>query len=464
MPKEHLDRYQWNTTRQQPRSVLIHDIPYIITADAKDRVQYLEHKSILVKGDTIADILPAKRALSLKKKVDVVYDAGLRSGAVVMPGFINTHSHPPMYLLRSTTLLKNEFATTEQALEVARKIEQAMTLSDLTISAIGDFTEQQKFGTTTVLSHYHTPTATRAAAEQAHIRLIDAVSVASKTDPAANITSAANSFKTYKNPLVTFGVTIHTLERVTLAELVTLRKWMAKHPKVLLTIHCSETVAEVEAVLVKHGCRPVELLERAKLLSPRIVLSHAVNLNVEEIQLIAKRKANVAHLPTSNRWHRSGVFQFGNFVVAGGFPRIGLGTDSVISKSKLDLVGEALQSKLQHQDSHRPASFEEVFQMLTCNGARVVGMEHKIGKVAKGYKADLTFWKLKDRMFMPYAPHHPETLLGNFITHGGYTARDVMINGRFVISGRRHNVVHESQLLADLQQHHEALRQRVKAS
>lgn len=117
--------------------------------------------------------------------------------------------------------------------------------------------------------------------------------------------------------------------------------------------------------------------------------------------------------------------------------------------------------KLMHQDSLHPASFADIFRMLTSNGARVLNMEHQIGRVLPGYKADLVFWKLKDRMFIPFAEQVPVTLVGNFIAHGGYVARDVMIDGQFVISGRRHNFVNESKLLEDLQRHHSELRKRV---
>ena len=457
----HADRYIWQTSRTVPRSVLIDNIAFYITADRHNQVQYKKGQSILVEGDTISKIMPARQAVKLRRQVDLVYDASVRSGVVVMPGFVNAHAHPPMYLLRSTTLLHNHQATTEEALHVARKVERAMHLSDQTIAALGDFTEQQKFGTTTVLSHYHTPAATTVAAQQAYIRLVDAISVASKTDPSANIATATKALRT-KHTLLTHGITIHTLERVTLQELQAVQKFLARHPKLILTIHCGETLAEVEAIMHKHQLRPVELLAKAKLLSPRLILSHAVHFTTDEIQLLAKHKVGIVHLPTSNRLHKSGQFQYGNYVVAGLGDRIALGTDSVISKSKLDLVSEAFQSKLMHQDTQRAASFEELFLMLTSNAANVVGLGKQVGRILPGYKADLTFWKLKDRMFMPFDPTQPETLLGNFITHGGYTARDVMINGRFVITGRRHNLVNESELLTKLEQHHQALRKRVR--
>lgn len=460
MPTDHTSRYSHITNTDTPQTILIKDGSYVISADEQDEIKVERAKSIFIRNGVIEDIRDAGDEKEWLTQADIIYDAGLRGGTVITPGLINAHAHPPMYLLRSTTLLKNETATTEESLVVARKIERAMMPDDQLVSALGDFTEQQKMGTTTVLSHYHTPAATRAAARQAYIRLVDAISVASKTDPTANIDSALATFSDV-DELISPGLTIHTMERAEIAQLADVKRIMDAHPESMLTIHCGETKTEVEACVTKHGMRPVEVLEQAGLLSERLVLSHAVHLTTEEIALLVKRKVGIAHLPTSNRIHKSGQFPYADFYTFGGTHRIALGTDSVISKSKLDIVSEALQSKIMHQDTVRPVSYTELFSMMTSNGARVVGKGKEIGKILPGYKADIAFWKLKDRDFIPYDSENPETLIGNLISHGGSHVRDLMINGRFVISGRYHQLVNESALIAELQKRHIQLRDRI---
>ena len=95
--------------------------------------------------------------------------------------------------------------------------------------------------------------------------------------------------------------------------------------------------------------------------------------------------------------------------------------------------------------------------MMTINGARVLG-EEKLGRIAPGYKADIAFWKLRDRGFIPFDENDPKTLVGNIISHGGRNIRDLMINGRFVISNRVHNLVNETELLDDIQAAHMSVR------
>ena len=453
-------RYTVHEGVTEPNTVVLKDVSYIISTDAADEVQVEEAKSILIEDGIITDIVQAGKETPWLDKADAVYDAGLRAGTIVTPGFVNCHSHPPMYLLRSSTLLAHHYATTEESLVVARKIERAMDVDDQRVAAIGDFSEQQKFGTTTVVSHYHTPQATRPAARAAGMRVVDCISVASKTDPSANMEKAQATFADVDG-LVSAGITIHTMERVDAAQLAEVKQVMEANPEILLTIHCGETLTEVEGSLQKHGKRPIAVLHEAGLLSHRLLLSHAVHFTEEEIKLLVEHQVGVVHLPTSNRIHKSGEFNYVAFQKYGGADLVSLGTDSVISKNELDIVSEAFQSKIMHQDTEHPPSYPELFKMMTSNGAKVIGKESEIGRVAVGYKADLALWKLKSRPFIPYDETHLETLIGNFISHSGSMVRDLMVDGRFVISRRRHQKVNESELLRDIQDRHRDLLGRI---
>jgi len=98
--------------------------------------------------------------------------------------------------------------------------------------------------------------------------------------------------------------------------------------------------------------------------------------------------------------------------------------------------------------------------MMTANGARVLNMKDR-GKIIAGHKADICFWKLKDRGCIPYDKDNPVTLLGNIITHGGRYVRDLMINGKFVIKDRKHVLIDESKLLEEIQKAHISIRKRI---
>jgi len=99
--------------------------------------------------------------------------------------------------------------------------------------------------------------------------------------------------------------------------------------------------------------------------------------------------------------------------------------------------------------------------MITSQAAQILRLK-RVGKILPGYRADLAFWKLKDRGFLPYNEDKPVSLVGNMITHGGRNVRDLMINGEFIISNRYHNLINESQLLMSLQEAHMDLRKRIE--
>ncbi|MFW6383692.1 MAG: amidohydrolase family protein, partial [Nanoarchaeota archaeon] len=190
------------------------------------------------------------------------------------------------------------------------------------------------------------------------------------------------------------------------------------------------------------------------------IASHAIFLNDDEIKTLIKSNVGVSHLPTSNVIHKSGVFPFWKFYDNDGFRKISLGTDGVVSKSRVDVCSEAYQTRITHL-YHRTVKFGSLFKMITANGARVLGLKNR-GKVMPGYKADLVIWKLNDISCIPFDQDNPVTLISNIITHGGRPVRDLMIDGKFVIMNRRHQHINESSLLRNMQKSHTKMRKKRK--
>lgn len=453
-------------TEGQPETILIHGVKYIITADENDEVVINQDQSILVENGKIKKVFPVSEESQVDlNKVDLIYDASKRGGLVVTPGFINAHAHPPMYMLRSAMTISGEEGTIEEALKNAITHERHMNDEDLFYSTVAAFTEEQKMGITSTLSHYHTPEATFEAALKSHHRLIDAISIASGTDPSRTPEKAEEYIKRFDrkkfpdNQLIRPAISLHYIFRADWDVLKKAKKLLEKYD-IILTMHLGESEMDIQETIKKFGMRPVEVLQKAGLLNSRLVLSHAVHLTIEEIELLAKKKVGIVHLPTSNLIHKSGKLAYYYFHKYGLHETTALGTDSVMSKNRLDLLTEALQARTMHQDS-KLIYYKDLFKMITSNGAKILKLG-KVGKVLPGYQADLAFWKLRDRGFIPFDENDPETLIGNMITFGGRNIRDLMVNGIFVISNRVHNFINESDLLSQIQKSHTDLRKRTQ--
>lgn len=438
------------------QNILIKNIPYIFTCDENDKLVCKKNYSIVIENEKIAKVLPSGKITD--KNFDIVYDAGKRGGIVVTPGLINTHSHIHMYLLRSAMMLDEE-ESVDRTIEAMGRWQRNETDDSYAFSAVGDITEQQKSGITTTLTHGPSFFASEAAARASAHNLINAVSAISNSRPENSPEMVEKLLKEKEEFFSTPAIALHYLFKAKKTDLEKVRKIMEAHD-ILLTFHMAESSEVVQQTLRKHGMSEVEILKKYRFLNSRSVASHAIYLKPDEIVQISESKMGVSHLPTSNVIHKSGTFQFWKFWEAKGFPAISLGTDSVVSKNRLDLLSEAYQARITHLYS-RTIKFGSLFKMMTANGARVLNMPSR-GKIIPGMRADLAFWKLKDRGFVPFDEKEPMTLLGNLITHGGRMVRDLMINGRFVIKSRRHQLVDESKLLAVLQKEHMKMRRRVK--
>ena len=449
-------RYQLLGNPKKLARILIDGAAFIFTVDRNDKLQVLQRHSIYIVNGVIKAVFPAIKKAIPQKNIDLFYDASKRGGVVVTPGFINGHAHPPMYLLRSSMTL-DKGNVVDQVRKMA-ELEKKMNQRDFFLGALGDFTEEQKYGITTILSHYATFQPIDEAARLTHEQVINAVSAVSNSHPENSPAMVARILKNRKKYFSQPAIAVHYLHKATTKELAAIKALIKKY-NVLLTMHAAENEDWVQDGVKKFGKRTVEALVDLGLANRHTILSHAVHLSDNEIKLIRKHKIGIVHLPTSNKLHQSGEMRYLKFVKYHAEKQICLGTDSVISKNSLDLLSEALQTRITHLEKHR-VLYEDLFKMMTSRAAEILQLG-KVGRIQSGYRADLAFWKLKDRGFLPYDEKKPISLVGNMITHGGRNIRDLMINGEFVISNRMHNLVDESKLLVALQKAHMQLRQRL---
>ena len=114
------------------------------------------------------------------------------------------------------------------------------------------------------------------------------------------------------------------------------------------------------------------------------------DLGDQDIALLAATGAHVVHCPQSNMKLSSGACPVSRLLEHG--VNVALGTDSAASNNDLNLFGEmqsaALLAKLSSGDaSALPAS--QALAMATINGARALGLDHRIGSLEVGKQADL---------------------------------------------------------------------------
>ncbi|MGI3776801.1 MAG: amidohydrolase family protein [Janthinobacterium lividum] len=157
-----------------------------------------------------------------------------------------------------------------------------------------------------------------------------------------------------------------------------------------LSTHIAEAQEEVAIVQERHGCRPVQALERLGLLESPALLAHCVWLDDEDIRTIARTGASVSHNPVSNMKLASGAARTVDLLAAG--IAVGLGTDGEKENNNLDMFeemkGASLLAKLSRLDATALDAWDAL-RMATIEGARAIGQHDRIGSLEPGKQADL---------------------------------------------------------------------------
>jgi len=184
---------------------------------------------------------------------------------------------------------------------------------------------------------------------------------------------------------------------------------LSREKDLFLTIHLAESRAESELII--HGRGPlVDFLSRYQLdtvppggcgrsstaylrecgiLDNRLVASHAVWVDDEDLKLLRDSRVGIALCVRSNHFLKNGRAPLEQIKSQG--IHFGIGTDSLASNSSLDLFEELRFFKSRYQGF----SDEELLKMITISSAEALGMSEMIGSIEKGKRADLVVMQLK---------------------------------------------------------------------
>lgn len=166
--------------------------------------------------------------------------------------------------------------------------------------------------------------------------------------------------------------------------------------------HCSEQKEEEQAVTAELGRRSLAMLDHYGILGERTLLAHCVWLNAEEIARVADTGTSIAHCPVSNAKLASGVAAVPEMLAAG--VTVGLGSDGPVCNNSLSLFEEMKFASLIQKATRLDATAlpaDQILRMATINGAKALGLDHEIGSLEVGKKADLLLLDLEQANLTP---------------------------------------------------------------
>jgi 5-methylthioadenosine/S-adenosylhomocysteine deaminase len=187
-------------------------------------------------------------------------------------------------------------------------------------------------------------------------------------------------------------------------------------------------------VAERHGTTPTRILADTGLLTARTVCAHGVHVTDADIDLLAASGASVAHCPASNLKLASGIARVPELQRAG--VNVALGTDGSASANDLDLfIAMRLAGYVQKGSSGDAAVLPaaRLVRMATIDGARALGIDHIVGSIEVGKRADLVVLDVDAPSMHPV--FDPHAAIAYAATRA--EVRTVITDGRVVVDGGR---------------------------
>ena len=399
----------------------------IVTVDKDSSV--IENGSLVVGADgTIRAIAPGNITHNATEVIDA-------RGAIVMPGLINSHTHLGMTLFRGLgdDMSLEDFLARLQPAEV-KVLNYAAVHAGTELAAL----ESLLGGITTSLDMYFLPDAALEVANSSLMRIQTGPNFLESDGPEplkfADRLSWAKKWLTAPRDSAgsTGWVAPHSTYLLDEKQLCTLAE-LASEFEARIHVHAAETVGEMQLVAKRHGGRtPIQVLADTKLLR-RSVLAHGVHLSDDDIALIASNSATVVHCPASNFKLASGVARILDLQRAG--VNIALGTDGPASGNDLDLwIAIRLAGYMQKTVAKDPSVLPAVdlVRMATINGAKALQLDHIIGSLEVGKRADLIVLDADSPSLTP--SFEPHTTIATCVTRAD--VRHVLVDGQIVVRDR----------------------------
>lgn len=385
---------------------------------------YQTNRFVETQGDKITYV----GAVCPKNHTGEIYDG---TGKILLPGFVNAHSHSPMTLLRgyAENLPLQRWLT-----EKVFPFEDCIRGEDAYFSTTLAIAEMLRCGTVSFSDMYFFSEHVAKAVIDSGIKCNFSRAITSFEDvPIETIKSFQESetiireFHNAADGRLKIDMSLH-------AEYTNQRSVMEQFGEKAQVhglnthIHLSETQKEHEACKQKYKLTPAQLFDACGIFEVPTTAAHCVWVEDADIDILKEKGVTVATCPASNLKLGSGICDVYTLLQRG--VNVALGTDSVASNNNLNIQKEmflcALLPKNMRQDAS-VVSEKDVLKIATVNGFRAQGRTDS-GAIAVGKKADLTV------MDICAAHMYPQTDMVNNLVYAANGADIVltMVDGTVV--------------------------------
>ena len=386
-----------------------------------DGERFQSDRAVVIEDGVIRDITPVNKLREYD--IDEIYGG---KGFLIVPGFINAHTHVAMAKFRG---IGEDMPTETWLKDVIWPAELEWTREEIRRWALLGMAEALSNGSTVINDHYFFADEIAKTARELGIRAFIGQTVMDLVE--FPIAKPEEGFRFYKrwekrSELVTPTLAPHATNTVSL-ELMSEIGEFARERNALVHVHLSQSRGEVLEVKRRYGISPVEYLQMAEVLGNNLIGVHGIYLDESEVPTYAKSGATLVHCSLSMAKLEGRIAPIIELLENGA--NIALGNDSPNPVGLMDTFTEmrfaAVLNKVWRKRTD-VASAREVFRWATLGGAKALGL--KAGLIKPGYLADLILLNAKKPQFLPGE---------NPYSHIVYSARGsdvelVMVNGELV--------------------------------
>jgi 8-oxoguanine deaminase len=442
-------------------TLLAKNASVLVTMD--DGRRELSNAGLFVRDGMIEQVGPTQQ---LPQRADVVLDL---SGQIVLPGFVNTHHHLDQTLTRNLPAAQNN--NLFPWLKVHYRVWASRTPEASRCSTLIGLAELAASGCTTVFDHaYVFKNGSRvddqiAAAREIGVRFHacrGSMSLGESKgglppddcveDEQAILKDCVRAIEAYHDrsrgamtrlvlgPCSPFSVSTDLLKE---------SAKLARAYEVPLHTHLCEAMDEERYTLERYQLRPVAWMATLGWLGTDVWFAHAIHVNDDEIQEMARAGVGAAHCPSSNMRLASGIAPVKKYLAAG--VKVGLGVDGSASNDASNVLLEARQALLLARlrlgllppegprtffllsqshplRAHEWMTAREALEIATRGGAAVLGRDDigslEVGKCADFFSIDLNTVDYAGALHDPVAAT---------VFCAPQKARYTVINGRVVV-------------------------------
>ena len=442
---------------------------YIITMKGEG-THVIEDGALAIEQDRIVSVGTTKE-VTQEYSGEFVIDA---SGQAILPGLIDCHIHSTLSLLRG---LGQDVAETEWMFGTIAPFRKHFTKEDEIIGSKLCVLEAMKTGTT-CFGDYGTymPDLAQEVYEPFGVRANLCSTINELSPGRRDITKLFQFEPSVGETKLKEGLNLidkwhgsadgritclfgpHAPDMLS-KELLLYIKELAQERRLSMHMHVAQSWGrEHKQVFERYGKSPVRFLEEIGYLSPQLIAAHCHATTPEELKLLAQSGTRMIGCPGSICLIDGIVPPLWDYISAGGTAALGSDQSPPDGNRMLDQMRyAAISNKIKHQDATVLPAWK-ILRMATIEAAKCLRLDHQIGSLESGKKADVILLDLNQPHFIPNVRVPVRNLIPNIVYQAnGSEVTNVIVDGKIIIENRLVKTIDEAKILQKAQRAAEEL-------